>query len=163
MRVELIDDENPSLVRRCRDRLFDMRHEISLGARGAQTGRTLFARGDLEVGEETLGAVANVFVFQPGAAPSLTGYARLQGFAGRGTFERLDAGLFIGAHQVNALCVQARRFCIQVADRLHLRLKLVCVACRCIEPVLSAVWLQIELILKNARRWSGKYAQRSGV
>lgn len=141
MDVELIGNEDPTVGRRRRHRLREMRHKVFFRPRGSNAWGDLFTGGDLEVGDQALRAVANVFVFLALASACLTGHARLHRFGRRGAFERLHASLFIRTDQVRACGVQLRGLLIQLADRFDLRLKLCRIRLRSIEPVLNSMRL----------------------
>lgn len=95
MGIELIDNEDPSVVRRNLNRLGDVRNEVRFRASIADAGGKLFSSRHLEVGDQALCAVTNVLVFLAFELADLASYPRLHWFCWRGAFERLDAGLFI--------------------------------------------------------------------
>src|SRR5215204_6987102 len=89
-----------------------MRGEVFIGAGRLYGGGYDLARGHLEVGDQTSGGVADVFVL---LALDLAGAHR----KGRmEAFEGLDARLLVGADQmnVNALLVQGERFGVMLAN-----------------------------------------------
>ena len=81
--------------------------------------------------------MANVFVFRAFYFCEATGHARLHRFSLSGAFKCLDAGLFIRAHDVHALCVQRRSLLVKLAHRLDLLAELWCVLVGSVEPVLN--------------------------
>lgn len=137
MGVELIGDEDPLIVRRSSDCLRDMSNKVRLLAGCANAGSKLFSGCDLKVGSQALRAVANVFVFLSFVLACLTCHARLHRFCGRGALKRLDAGLFIGAHEMNALRMQFRGLFVEITHRFDLFAKFFRVSIRRIEPVFS--------------------------
>src|SRR5438105_14337458 len=107
-----------------------MRDEIRLRAGGANARSDLFAGRHLEVRDQALRAVANVFVFLAFDLVSLSGHAWPHRFCGGGALKRLDAGLFIRTHQMRALRVQQWGLCVKIADRFDLLAKLFRIALR---------------------------------
>ena len=105
MGIELIGNENPCVRRRDLDRLLDVRHEVLFPTSRSNTWGDLTSGSDFVIGDQTLCAVTNVFVFPAFDQASLAGHARLHRFCFSDPFERLDAGLFIRAYQMNALLV----------------------------------------------------------
>lgn len=105
MGVELIDNEDPLVARRDLDRLRNVRYEVRFCASRSDTRSDLFASGDFVVGDQTLCAVTNVFVFLALNPAWLTSHTRLHRLCFSDAFERLDASLFIRAYQMNALLV----------------------------------------------------------
>jgi hypothetical protein len=83
--------------------------------------------------------MANVFVFLSFALACLACHTWLHWFGGRGALKRLNAGLFIGAHKMNALRVQLRGLLVEVAYRFDLHAKFFCVSVWCVEPVFSSI------------------------
>src|SRR5258706_2268225 len=137
MDVELIGDEYPDVIRRGRDRLLEMRDKVFFRSSGSNTGSNLFAGRDLEVRDQALRAVADVFVFLALKAAWLTGDARSHRLSRRRAFERLDAGFFIRTDQMNALLVQQPGLFIKVADRFDLLTELFRILLRSLEPILN--------------------------
>ena len=160
VRIELIRDENPDSALIRRDGLRDVVDEIHFRAGVADARSHLFARCHFVIGDQALRAVANVFVFVTRAASGLSGHTWLRGLGRCGALQCLNAGLFIGTHQVNALRLQGGRGFIQVAHRFDLRVVFRRIPLRCIEPTFRVMQIQLHLILKNARQWSGKCGGR---
>ena len=139
MGVELIRDEDPLIVGCSGDGLCDMSHKVQFGAGRANARGNLFSGRHLEIGRQTLRPMANVFVFLTFAAACLACHTGLHGFAGRSAFKRLNAGLFIGAHQMNILRVQLRSLLVKVAYRFDLYAKFFCVSAWCVKPVFNPI------------------------
>lgn len=163
VRIELIGHKDPSRLRVQGDGLRDVLDKIHFRARVADARRELPPRGHFVVGNQTLGTVAQVLIFLARTPCSLARHARLHGVRWRHSFQCLDAGLFIGADEVGALRMQLWRGSVEVTNGFDLRLELRRVALRGIEPGFSVVQINIQLILKNARHWSGKYAGQCRV
>ena len=101
MRVELVEDKDPRAQRVFSHRLGHMRCEIGFGT-GVADGRCDDPTGgDLEIGDQALGAVADVLEL---AAFDQT---RLHGQGGEETFQRLNAGLLVTADEMHPCGVQA--------------------------------------------------------
>lgn len=105
MDIELIDNENPFVGRRDLDRLLDVRHEVPFRTSRPNAWGDLTSGSDFVIGDQTLCAVTNVFVFLAFDQASLASHARLHRFCFSDAFKRLDASLFIRAYQMNALLV----------------------------------------------------------
>jgi hypothetical protein len=105
MGIELIGNENPFVRRRDLDRLLDVRHEILFRTSRSNAWGDLTSGSDFVIGDQTLCAMTNVFVFLAFDQASLASHARLHRFCFSDAFERLDASLFIRAYQMNALLV----------------------------------------------------------
>jgi len=116
-----------------------MSSKVRLRTRRANTRRNLFSRCHFEIGSQALRAMANVFVFLSFALACPPGYTWLYWSGGRGALKRLNAGLFIGTHQMNALRVQLRGLFVEVAYRFDLHAKFFCVPVWCVEPVFSSI------------------------
>lgn len=133
---------------------------VSFGASCSNAGCELFAGRHLEVGAQALRAVPKVFVFLTFYFCGATGHARLPRFSRRGALQRLEAGLFLRAHDVHALCVQRRSLLLKLAHRLDLRAKRFRVLGGSVAPGLNPRRLSVGLILKNARPLTGRGAPR---
>ena len=112
---------------------------LHFGARVANGRSHLLARGDFVIGDQALCTVPNVFVLLPRATSRLSGHSGLRGFGRRGAFQRLNAGLFIGTDQMDALRVQLRRGLVHVAYRFDLRVEFRRMPLRRVEPTLGVV------------------------
>ena len=113
--------------------------------------------GDLEVGDQTLGAVTDIVLL---AALDVSG----NGLPGRmATLQGLHAGLLVATHQMNPPFMEVGCLLIQGADRARLVPKLFGVFGRCMLPITSQMGLKIDLILKNARPCGPKCWTRSRV
>lgn len=156
VRIELVGHENPTPGFIGRNGLGNVVDEIYFGACVANRWSELFAGRHFVIGDQALRTVTNVFVFVARTASRLSGDAGLCGFGRSRTFQRLDAGFFIRTHYVNALRVQSRRGFVDFAHRFDLRVELRRIPLRRVEPTLNVMQIKVELILKNARRSSGK-------
>lgn len=139
MRVELIGDENPWVIRRGSDGLCELRHKVRLRAGCTQSRGQMFSGRHFEIGGQALRAVAHVFVFLSFARAGLTCHTRSHRFGRRGTLQRLEAGLFLGAHQVNPLRVQLWGLFVEVAHWFDLRANFFGVARWRVEPIRSSM------------------------
>lgn len=160
VRIELVGHENPTPGLIGRDGLGNVVDEIHFGARVANRRRELFARRHFVIGDQALRTVTNVFVFVARASSRSSGDAGLCGFGRSRTFQRLDAGLFIRTHHMNALRVQSRRGFVHFAHRFDLCVELRRIPLRRVEPTFGVMQIKVDLILKNARRSSGKCGER---
>ncbi len=91
MSVELVDDEDPLRLRIGLERLFGVRGKVCFGAGWADGGSHDLSCGDLEVGDQGLGAVTRTLEL-PALYPS--GSHRQ---AGVFTLQSLDAGFLVCA------------------------------------------------------------------
>lgn len=105
MGVELIEDKYPLVMGSRSYGLGDVRHEVGFGACCPQTRRLGFSGCDLEVGDQTLGAVTNVLVLLAFVLTTLPTHVRLHRLGLGGAFECWNAGLFVRTQQMNALFV----------------------------------------------------------
>lgn len=160
MGVEVIGDEDPSIVRGGRDCPRNMGHEVLFRARRPNAGSELFSGRHLEVGSQALRAVTNVFGFLPCGLARLAGDAGGPRFCGRGTFKCLNPSLFVCAHEMNALGMPRGSLVVKLAHRFDLLAKLFRVSVRCLEPVLNPMRVEIGLILKTARHLTGRCLRR---
>lgn len=163
VRIELIGNENPGPGFIRRHSLGNVVDEIHFGACVADGRGELLACRHFVIGDQTLRAVTNVFVFLPRATSRLSGDTRLCRFRGRGALQRLDTGLFIRTDQVDALRVQHGRGSVVVAHGGDLRVELRRIPLWGVEPTCGVPQIKVELILKNARQWSGKCGARCYV
>lgn len=160
VRIELVGDENPGPVFIRRDGLRDVVDEIHFRARVTDAGSHLFAGRHFVIGDQALRTVPQVFVLVPRTASGASRAGRLRGFRRRGTLQRLDAGLFIRTDDMSALRVQRGRGGVQFAHRFDLRLERRRIPLWGVEPAFRMVQIKVDLILKNARRSSGKCGGR---
>lgn len=93
------------------DRGTNVGYKILLRASVAHRGTENLSRGYLEVGDQRLGSVPNVFKFLRFRL------ARCHRMGGMKSFQGLDAGFLIGAHQVDARLMEFLRLVIQLTDR----------------------------------------------
>ena len=163
MGIELICDEDPWVVWRRVHCLRDVRNEVRFSASLTNAGSDLFSRRNFEVGNQALRTVTNVFVFLAFDLACLARDAWLHRFCRRRAFKRLDAGLLIRAHKMNALRVQCRSLLIKIAHGFDLIVKPRRLSFRGIEPGFNPIRFEIDLILKNARHLPGRCFRRSGV
>jgi hypothetical protein len=152
VRIELIGDKNPWRLVIGRHRLLNVVDEIHFGARSANGRGELFAGRHFVIGDQALRTVTNVFVFVPLTSSRLSGDAGLCGFGKCGALQRLNTGLFIRTHQMDALRVQLWRAGVYLADRFDLGLELRRIPLRRVEPTFGVVQIKVDLILKNARQ-----------
>ena len=151
MRVEMIDDKNPSRCRITRHRALNMSHKILFGPGRTHGGCNNLPCRDLKIGDQRLGSMTNVFKFHA------FHQARLHGPCGMRPFIGLHAGLLIRAHDMYPVCMQLLGVVIQLADRLDVCVKLLRVRRPVmIEPIPRLMRFEVRLLLKNARRCAGK-------
>ena len=118
MRVEVVDDENPFPFQVGGHRLYYVVGEVLFGARRRHRGAYDVPRGDLEVGDQTLRAVADLVLL-----PALD--AAGNGEAGRmGPFQGLHAGFLVATDQMDSLFMELGGVRIQEAHRTYLVVKL---------------------------------------
>ncbi len=80
------------------------------------------------------------------------------------SLQRLNAGLLVGAHQMNPLSLQFRRFFVKFTDRCDLVVKLLWVVrAAIIQPVARQMRLKIGLALKSAPHCVGKSGSQCPV
>jgi hypothetical protein len=91
MGIELISDKDPAGLRIRLDRLGDVSGEVGFGARGSNAGSHKLSSRDIQVGNQTLRAMALLCKFF-----SLD-VTRLHGLRGMEAFQCLNAGHLIGA------------------------------------------------------------------
>ena len=117
MGVEIVDDEDPFAVQVGRHRLQHVIGEVLFAARRAQRRGQDATGGDLEIGDQSLGAVADVVRLLPFDESGDRGLGRMPALQG------LHPGLLLTADQMHALLVQRRGLLIQSADGGHLLVK----------------------------------------
>ena len=152
--VELVHDERPLPFGVGLHGGADVAGKILLGARVAHRRAYDLARRHLEVGDQRLRPVAGIL--------ELLGL-RLAGFHRAGGVEPLqclDAGLLVGADQVDPLFVEFPGLVVQFAHRPHLLPEAGLVLHLVVKPVSGPVGFQVPLILKNDLCWSRKSARR---
>src|SRR6266851_6050839 len=110
MRIELVHDEDPRRLRVGRDGLGDMGGEVRLRAGRPDAWGDHLAGGDLEVGDQTLGAVARVLEFLPLNLAWPQHQRRVQPLQG------LHPALLVGADGANAGRLAGRRRLIRRTD-----------------------------------------------
>ena len=154
MGIELIDDEHPCCLGIGFHGGANVADEIFFGARVPDRGADHLACRHLEVGDQRLRPVSDVF--------KLRGFrfAGLHRTGGVEPFQRLDAGFLIGADQVYSLFMEFRSLVIELAHRPHLFPELGFVFHFVVQPVFDPVGFQIPLILKNDPYWSRKSVPR---
>ena len=121
------------VVRKLRRDMGQMSGEIQAGACHAQIPDDL-ARGDDERGDQTAGAVADVFVF------AFFGFARFNEDRGMLSFEDLHAGFFVAADDQLAVLIQDGSLNVESADVLSFGVEVGIVA---VEPVDAAMRFQV--------------------
>ncbi len=143
MRVEVVDDEDPFALPIGPQRLQEVVGEVLFGARRGQRRGQDTTGGDLEVGDQTLRAVADVVLL-----PALD----ISGNRRRGRMQALrclPAGLLVAADQMHPVLVERPGLLIQGTDRGHVRAKGVRLLGRRIEPRPGPMRLEVRLLLKN--------------
>lgn len=152
--IELIDDEDPFRLGIGGHGGPDMLDAIVLGAGISDRGIDDPVRGHLEVGDQCLRAVADVF--------ELLGF-RLAGChrpGGVEAFQRLDAGFLVGADQMHTPRMEFSGLMIESAHRPHVFPEVGFIRHFVIQPVAGSVGFEIALIVKSDPRWSRKSAPR---
>jgi hypothetical protein len=146
VRRQVVRHEDPAVLGIGRDGLLDVYREVGLGSRLLHGRGDHFSRRDLEVADERLRAVPNVFGL---AFLALSGPQR---FGRSGRFERLNAGLLIDAHCMDSLILQPVR-CRSIGrtHHAHLLLEGRRVFRIGVEPVTTFVRLKFRRLLKNVR------------
>ena len=157
MGVEIVDDEDPFAVQVGRHRLQHVIGEVLFAARRAQRRGQDATGGDLEIGDQSLGAVADVVRLLPFDESGDRGLGRMPALQG------LHPGLLVTADQMHALLVQRRGLLIQSADGGHLLVKPRRVLRRRMQPGAGPVRLTVRLILKNAPPFGSRCSAQSAV
>ncbi len=157
MSVELIGDEDPGGFWIALDGLHEVSGKVGFGACRSDAGGHDLPGGHVEVGNQTLRAMALVFEF---LALDVTG---LHGQGGMQTLQRLDASHFIGTHHMHALRSKRRCCLIDLAHRADLRGEFSGVVRRGSEPVPLAMRLQRAHLLKSAPPCAAKSARQCHV
>ena len=157
MGVEIVDDEDPFAVQVGRHRLQHVIGEVLFAARRAQRRGQDATGGDLEIGDQSLGAVADVVRLLPFDESGDRGLGRMPALQG------LHPGLLVTADQMHALLVQRRGLLIQSADGGHLLVKPRRVLRRRMQPGAGPVRLKVRLILKNAPPFGSRCSAQSAV
>jgi hypothetical protein len=91
--------------------------EVFIGAGRPYGGGYDLARGHLEVGEQTPGAVALILVLLALNVARTHRKRRME------ALQRLNATLLVGAYQVSASLVQLQRLCVMLTDSFDLSIK----------------------------------------
>lgn len=145
MRVELIDDKKPRSLRIGGNGAGNMRRKVFFRSARPDSRRHDFPRRHVEVGDQALRPMAEVFILR---ALDQTWLHR-QG--GCGTLQRLYPGLLIRTDDMASVLRHGWRLLIRFTHGSHLGGKGDGVIRLGVEPVLDPMGLQIRLILKNAR------------
>src|SRR6185436_11206415 len=114
MRVELIHDKEPWGLRISRNSLGDMRCKVFLGSAWSYGGRHHFPRRHVEVGDQTLRPMAEVFIL------GTLDEAGLPRQRWGGSLQRLYPGLLIGTDDMLPLLGDHWRVLVHRADCGHL-------------------------------------------
>ena len=114
MGVELISNKDPGGVRIGLEGLGDVSGKVGFGARGSNAGSDDLSSGYVQVGNETLCPVSEVFKFLSLDVTRLHGQRRVE------TFEGLDAGHLIGTGHIRARSGERRSGLIHLTDRTNL-------------------------------------------
>ena len=149
MRVELINDKEPRGLQIRSNSLGDMRYKVFRGSPWSDSGRHHFPRRHVEVGDQTLRPMAEVFILRA------LDQTRLHRQGGGGTLQRLYPGLLIRTNDMASVLGYSWRLLIRFTHGSHLGGKCHGVIRLGVEPVLDPMGLQIHLILKNARHCGG--------
>jgi hypothetical protein len=156
VRIELIHDKDPGIIRSQGDRLTHVRDQIGFRA-GVPYCRGHNPSGNnVKVGDQTLGALADIFKLDPLPSPGAHRF-------GMRTLQGLDASHFIRTHDVGAFSGESGRLFIDRPHRVNALLEHLWVIVFGIQPVATLMGLQIRLILKNAPHSRGKWRARSPV
>ena len=150
MRVQAINDEDPSSLGIGFYRLGDMPGEVRLLARRSYRGRDHATGGHFQVGKQTQSAVPDVLELAPfyqAGARRFTGVLALGG---------LDAGFFIGRDQMHPRLMQSAGLAVEGADRPCFFGKLRRVFNLWIEPVAAQVRFDLGFFLKSAPHCGAK-------
>lgn len=153
MGIEIIDDKDPYRRWVGLNRGGHMGDKIRLRA-GRSHGRDEHpTMDDIEIGDQAEGAMAKIFKFHPFDLP------RAHGLGWGNPFKGLDTGHFIAADDMPTQGIQEWGIGIQRTDGFDLLLKGVRVVFlgRGVQPIPTAMGLQIRLILKNARPCGPKW------
>ena len=155
MSVEVVDDEHPGCIRVESEGPLDMGGEVLVVSCDRDSRGENLSGGNLEVGRQAADAVANVFDFAAFDEAGLHGQRRPL------ALQRLQAGLFIGTDDSDALFGECWGLEVKVADRLNLFSEcLGVVGLFGNEPVAHLVRLEGGLILKNATRSRARCSPR---
>ena len=114
MGVELIGDKDPSGLWIDLDGLSDVRGEVSFRAPGSEASSHDLSSGHLQIGDQTLGAMAAVFEFLAFDVTGLHGQGWVE------TLQSLDAGHLIRTRHVRARRSKCRSCLIDLAHRADL-------------------------------------------
>ena len=145
MRVELIDDKEPRGLRIGGDGAGNMRRKVFFRSAGPDGRRHDCPRRHVEVGDQTLRPMAEVFLLRALAQP------RLHRQGGCGPLQRLYPGLLIRTDDMTSVLGYSWRLLRRFTHGSHLGGKCHGGIRLGVEPVLDPMGLQIRLILKNAR------------
>ena len=137
MGVELIANEDPLSFRVKADGLLDVFNEIDFGTGVADGGNENLSRRYLEIGDECLRPMSNIFKF-----PSFF-KSRFSGLGWMKSFESLDAGHLVCTHDMASLFVQSTSLRIGVANGLYLGVENFSVFVLGIEPISGQVRLKV--------------------
>jgi len=146
VRRQVVGHEDPTGLGIRRNRLLDVGREVGFGPRLLHGRGNDFAGRDLEIADECLRPVPNVFGL---AFFDLSG---AWGLRRGGRFERLNAGHLVNACRMDALVFQPFRCgSIRRTHRTHLLLEGRHVFRIGVEPVATLVRLKFRRLLKNVR------------
>ena len=145
MRVELIDDKEPRSLQIGGDGAGNMRRKVFFRSARPDGRRHDFPSRHVEVGDQALRPMAEVFIL--GALDE----AWLPGQGGRGTLQRLYPALLIRTDDMASIFGHGWRMLIRFTHGSHLDAKGDGVIRLGVEPVLDPMGPQLRLILKNAR------------
>lgn len=153
MGVQLIRDKDPDCLGVRVDGLGNVGRKIGFRTGWPQAWGYTPPRGDLEIGHQAQGAMADVFELTPFRLPWLHGLGR------RTPFERLNPGHFVTTDHPYPHGGKQHHIGIERTDGAHLLGKddRISGFGLGVEPVATEMWEQRGLILKNERRIGGKY------
>ncbi len=146
MGVELIHDKDPWCLWIGSNGLRNMRGKIFFGSCRPNGGRHDFPCRHVEMGDQALRPMTNVFLL--GALDQAT----LHGQRGRGALQGLDPRLLICADDVAPLLSEGLCLLVHLTHCRHFVGKHLGIIGLRVEPVFDPMRLHIGLILKNARR-----------
>jgi hypothetical protein len=135
MNVQLINDKEPRGLWIGGNSLGDMPRKVFFRPAWSHRGRHDFPRGDVEVGDQTLRPVAQIFILRT------LDHAWLHGQGGGRPLQRLYPGFLIRTDDMPPLLGDGWRVLIDLAHRSHLGGKRNGVIRLGVEPIFHPMWL----------------------
>jgi hypothetical protein len=129
MSIEVIDNEQPRVLRCLGNSLLDVGQKVGLGAARPHAGRYHPPGSDFQVGDQAQRAMAVIFMFNAG---HLTHPHRLGGVV---VLQGLNTRFLIGRHQMNPKRMELSGLAIERTNSAHLGIKGGLVLRLSIEPV----------------------------